>query len=292
MKGDNPDNRFKNYLRLSKLRIMIPVSLTGFTGYFLFSPEISPGILLSSLGILMVAISASVLNQIQETDLDAKMNRTMDRPLPARYLTIRSAFLYFVFCFITGIILLYLAGNLQAALLAFFAVIWYNGVYTGLKRITAFAVIPGAITGALPPLIGWVAAGGGILDRTVLFLSILFFVGQIPHFWLLVLRYDEEYKKAGIPRLTGQLPRNKVNLLIFTMVIISTLAALSLCYFEIIRTLYLKVILILASLALIWQLSGLFSVKTTQHVPGKYSRLLDLYFALILLLLISDRLIY
>ncbi len=291
MKGDNSDNSFKNYLRLSKLRIMIPVSLTGFTGYFLLSPVISPGILLTSLGILMMAISASVLNQIQEADMDAKMNRTMKRPLPARHISGRDAFFYFIFCFVTGLILLYVAGNFQAALLAFFAVAWYNGVYTGLKRITAFAVIPGALTGAMPPLIGWVAAGGGILDSTVIFLSILFFVGQIPHFWLLVLRYDEDYKKAGIPRLTGLLPRNKVNLLIFTTVVLSALAALSLCCFEIIRIVYLKVILILATLVLIWQFSGLFSAKTTHHVPAKYSRLLDLYFTLILLLLISDRLI-
>ena len=63
-------------------------------------------------------------------------------------------------------------------------------------------MVPGAVTGALPPLIGWVAAGGGIWDKPIIFLEFLFFTGQIPHFWLLILKYGEEYRKAGIPSLT------------------------------------------------------------------------------------------
>ena len=64
-------------------------------------------------------------------------------------------------------------------------------------------MVPGAVTGALPPLIGWVAAGGGVWDKSIIFLEFLFFTGQIPHFWLLILKYGEEYKKAGFPSLTN-----------------------------------------------------------------------------------------
>ena len=80
---NNSGNKLKDYLELSKLKIMIPVSLTGFTGYFIFNPHLSLNILLVSTGILLMAISASVLNQIQEVELDRKMKRTHDRPIPA-----------------------------------------------------------------------------------------------------------------------------------------------------------------------------------------------------------------
>ncbi|HKK43594.1 MAG TPA: protoheme IX farnesyltransferase [Bacteroidales bacterium] len=290
MTGEKLHNHIRYYLRLSKLRIMLPVSLTGFTGYFLFKPVIDFGILLVSLGVFLVAVSASVLNQLQETDIDIRMNRTRNRPLPAKQITSAGAMIFFALCFLSGMMLLYFAGNFSAAVLALFAVGWYNGVYTGLKKVTAFAVIPGALTGAIPPLIGWVAAGGNVLDKTALSLSVLFFIGQIPHFWLLMLKYDKEYRNAGIPTLTGLLPRKKVNILIFGFVIFSALAALSLCYFEIISSQYLNAALIMISVLLIWQFTGLIRNIVDADTTGKYSRLLDVYYLLILLLLISDRL--
>ena len=119
--------------------------------------------------------------------------------------------------------------------MALFTIFWYNVIYTYSKRITAFAVVPGAITGALPPLIGWVAAGGGIFDKPIVFVEFLFFTGQIPHFWLLILKYGEEYKKAGIPSLTEVLSRTQIGRLTFTWVVASSWQQFFLCYFEIIH---------------------------------------------------------
>ena len=163
---NNSGNRFKYYLELSKLKIMIPVSLTGFTGYFIFDPHFSLKILLISLGILLLAISASVLNQIQEVNLDCKMNRTHNRPIPAGKINLYQAVLFFFINLIAGTVIIYSAGNFKAAIIGFLTILWYNGIYTYSKRITAFAVVPGAITGALPPLIGWVAAGGRRMGQT------------------------------------------------------------------------------------------------------------------------------
>lgn len=284
-------NRLRDYLQLSKLTIMLPVSLTGFTGYFIYSSHLSINLLLITLGLLLLAIAASALNQVQEAGVDSMMNRTHDRPVPAGRIEIKHAIYYSLCCLIAGIFLLYSFGNLQAALIGLFTVLWYNGVYTTSKRITAFAVVPGALTGALPPLIGWVAAGGGIMDKPIIFLEFLFFTGQIPHFWLLILKYGEEYNKAGIPTLTDIFSSEQINRLTFTWVVTSVVAALFLCYFEVIRSGPVIILLLTASVFLIWKFTDLLKTGADKRTSKKYSLLLDSYFLLVLLLLIADRII-
>jgi protoheme IX farnesyltransferase len=283
--------RIKDYLELAKIKIMIPVSLTGFTGYFAFDPHITSGIIFTSLGIFLLAVSSSVLNQIQEVEFDIKMNRTSRRPLPAQKIKLSHAVIYFLLNLIAGAILLYAGGNLKAVIIGFFTIFWYNVVYTYAKRITSFAVVPGAITGALPPLIGWVAAGGSPFDKPIIFIGFLIFTGQIPHFWLLILRYGDEYKNAGFPTLTEIFTTTQINRLTFSWVVSSVFAALFLCYFEIIQNRSVIGILIIASAYIIWQFSGLIRNNDNNRAGKKYSILLDLYFLLILLLLISDRII-
>lgn len=285
-------SKLKSYLELSKLKIMIPVSLTGFTGYFIFDPYISFEIISISIGVLSLAVSASVLNQIQEVELDSKMNRTLHRPIPAGKISHQEARFFFFINLIAGTVVIYSCGNLKAAVIGLITIMWYNGVYTYSKRVTAFAVVPGAITGALPPLIGWVAAGGGVFDKPIIFLQFLLFTGQIPHFWLIILKYGEEYKAAGTPSLTTVFNTGQINRLTFIWVISSVVAALFLCYFEILRTGFLIWILIFTSAILIWQFSHLVRIQANKNNYKKYSVLLDLYYFLILFLLITDRIIY
>jgi protoheme IX farnesyltransferase len=288
---NNSGTRFSDYLQLSKLTIMLPVSLTGFTGFFMYYPHLSISLILTCLGILLMAVSASALNQVQEAGLDSKMNRTNHRPIPAGRIKLTHGVIFFLCCFFCGTILIFSGGNIKAVLIALFTVLWYNGVYTYSKRITAFAVVPGALTGALPPLIGWVAAGGGIWDKPIIFLEFLFFTGQIPHFWLLILKYGEEYKKAGIPTLTNIFTTGQINRLTFTWVVTSVIAAVFLGYFEVIRTGAIVGILLIASVFLIWKFSGLLKLSADEQPDKKYSILLDSYFLLILILLILDRII-
>jgi protoheme IX farnesyltransferase len=288
---NNSGNNLKFYLELSKLKIMIPVSLTGFTGYFIFDPHVTFNLFIVTVGILLMAISASVLNQIQEAGLDLKMNRTHNRPIPSKNISKAGAILFFLANLIAGTVLIYSAGGFRAAIIGLITLVWYNGIYTCSKRISAFAVVPGAVTGALPPLIGWVAAGGGIWDKPIIFLEFLFFIGQIPHFWLLILKYGEEYKNAGIPSLTNILGRAQINRLTFTWVVSSVIAALFLCFFEIIKTRLIVGILLVASLYLIWTFSDLIKNEVNAASSRKYSILLDSYFLLVLILLIADRII-
>lgn len=282
-------NKLKDWLELAKLKIMIPVSLTGFTGYFAFDPHFSLRIFFLSFGILLMAVSASVLNQIQEINSDGMMIRTSNRPLPAKRISLRSAFLFFFFNLIAGVSVIYYTGNIKAVIIGLFTIFWYNVIYTYSKRITAFAVVPGAITGALPPLIGWVAAGGGLWEKPIVFIEFLIFIGQIPHFWLLILKYGEEYKQAGFPSLTNIFNTAQIKWLTFVWVISSVAAALFLCYFEIIHNTIIIVILVLISIYVIWQFLDLLKIRASENNYRKYSIVLDLYFLLVLLLLISDK---
>ena len=196
----------------------------------------------------------------------------------------------FFFTLLSGTVIIHSAGNLTASLIGLLTIVWYNGIYTYAKRITAFAVVPGAVTGALPPLIGWVAAGGGVWDKTIIFVEFLFFVGQVPHFWLLILKYGEEYEKAGLPSMTAIFSRPQINRITFTWVVTSVIAALFLCHFRIIHTGLIVGILLIASSIIIWQFSNLITTEDKSNYK-KYSFLLDSYFFLMLILLISDRLI-
>jgi protoheme IX farnesyltransferase len=287
----NPGNRIKYYLELSKLKIMLPVSFTGFTGYFIFNPHLSVEILLITFGILLMAIAASVLNQIQEERTDSLMDRTKNRPIPSGEITFPKAIIFFFFNLAAGTAIIFIWGNLNAVLVGLFTIFWYNAVYTYSKKITAFAVVPGALTGALPPLIGWVAAGGGLWDKPIVFIGFLLFTGQIPHFWLLILRYGEEYKKAGFPGLTDLFSHAQIKRLTFTWVVTSVIAAIFLCYFEIISTALIIGILIIASAFLIRDFSKLLKTQEEKSNLLKYSIILDLYYLLVLILLILDRII-
>jgi protoheme IX farnesyltransferase len=288
---NNSGTILKDYLQLSKLKIMIPVSLTGFTGYFIFSPRISTGILLISAAILILAVASSVLNQIQESGIDIKMNRTKNRPIPSGKIKIQHAIIFFIFNLISGTALLYFAGNFKAAVIGLITVFWYNVVYTYAKRITAFAVVPGAITGALPPLIGWVAAGGGLWDKPIIFLEFLFFTGQIPHFWLMILKYGEEYKMAGLPSLTEIFSAKQINRLTFTWAVSSIIAAMFLCSFGIIQSPVIIAILLAASAMGIWKFSDMIRIPIDRNNYSKYSMILYSYFLLVIILLISDRMV-
>jgi protoheme IX farnesyltransferase len=287
----NSGSSLRDYLQLSKLKIMLPVSLTGFTGYFIYNPHVSVNIILVSFGLLLMAISASALNQVQEADLDSKMERTLHRPIPDGRIRIIHAVIFSIFIMLAGISLIWIFGNLTASLIGLFTILWYNGVYTYSKRITAFAVVPGSLTGALPPLIGWIAAGGGMLDKQIIFLEFLFFTGQIPHFWLLIIKYGEEYNKAGIPTLTDIFSNEQINRLTFIWVITSVIAALFLCCFEVIRSGTVILILLSASAFIVWRFSSLLKSGANRNTSKKYSILLDSYFLLILLLLIADKII-
>lgn len=215
----------KDIRTFGKFSISIPIAFTAYAGYVMFDEQLSWAGLLASLGIFFMSAGASALNQLQEISLDAKMPRTENRPLPSGVMNKGLGVAIILFFVISGSLCLYPFGW-YAVLWGWIGLFWYNFLYTPMKTRSAFSVFPGAVVGAIPPIAGWVAAGGSILDARIHFLAFFFFLGQMPHFWLLVLKYKDQYKKAGFPVITDVLNKKQViriNLIWFLATYISAL---------------------------------------------------------------------
>lgn len=199
-------------LDLTKVRITVAVTLSVAAGHLLFTRAFTWGLLLPVAGVFLLACGCAALNQVQDARVDRLMLRTARRPIPAGRIGADWAlFIAVLFMGAAFSVLSFIEAHTLTILgLAALAVLWYNGVYALLKRFTAFAVVPGALVGALPPLIGWSAAGGLLFDRAILDVAFFFFIWQIPHFWLLLLLHGADYERAGLPSLTRVLSRAQV----------------------------------------------------------------------------------
>ena len=189
---------------LTKFRLTLSVVFSSFISYFLGSESINfiDLTLLLTGGILIVS-SSNIFNQIIERDLDKLMNRTKDRPLPKNKIKINTALLLAITTGILGIIFMYLI-NIKVAILAAVSIFLYTAVYTPMKLVSPLAVFVGAIPGAFPFMIGWVAATNQIgIEAITLFLMQFFW--QFPHFWSIGWSQSDDYKKAGFKMLpTGK----------------------------------------------------------------------------------------
>ncbi|MCC6383740.1 MAG: heme o synthase [Bacteroidia bacterium] len=160
---------------------------------------------LSAGGILITA-SANSLNEIYERHTDALMKRTHNRPLPANRMQLKEALVLSILMGISGFFVLVIKLNFLSAVLGIVALILYAFVYTPMKKVSYFSVHVGAVPGAMPPLIGWIAARGELgIPALVLFL--IQFLWQLPHFWALAWMLDDDYSKAGFKLLPS--PRGK-----------------------------------------------------------------------------------
>ena len=137
------------------------------------------------------------------------------------------------------------------------AVFWYNVLYTGLKRVSAFAVVPGALVGAIPPAMGWAAGGGSLADPSLAALVFFFFMWQVPHFWLHLLTYGNEHAEAGLPSLTDVFSRDQMERLTFQWVSATAVSALLLGLSGLLQSPLAKACLAAASL---WLVSGAISL--------------------------------
>lgn len=218
-------NFFFTILELSKVKITVAVAFTTITGYILAARTYNTGFLLPTLGIFLLACGSSVINHLQERRSDALMVRTRNRPLPAHKATPAQAGLLALAETLAGSAILFLSGGATALALGLLAMIWYNGIYTHLKRITPHAVIPGSVIGSIPPLVGWVSAGGALVSGEAGILALFFFVWQVPHFYLLALKYGPEYETAGMPSISSRWNLEAARRYIFTWVVVTALTA-------------------------------------------------------------------
>jgi len=192
------------YAELSKFGIVLLVLVSAGAGFMLAAP-LGPDFpwaagLIVLLGVMLLSSGASALNQVQERRRDALMARTAGRPLPSGRLSLGQGLLFAILALAAGALILWLGIGRTAGILGVVAAAFYNGLYTPwLKPTSPFAAVPGALPGSLPPVIGWVAGGGSLLDAGAFILFGILFLWQMPHFWALALRYKEDYAAGGFP---------------------------------------------------------------------------------------------
>jgi len=190
-------NRAALWLALAKPRLNGLAVATVGIGYYLGAGALDLGVLLSVLiGSGLVAAGGAAFNQVAERDLDALMVRTRCRPLPLGDISPAAGQLFGTLLSIGGLIVLALGANPLSAVVALATLVSYAWIYTPLKRRTPWAVLVGAVPGALPPVIGWAAATGALTVEAWLLFGIVF-AWQLPHFHSLAWLHRDDYARAG-----------------------------------------------------------------------------------------------
>jgi len=217
---------FSDFKEITKARLALSVVFSSIAGYFLGADQIEwTAILLLAFGGYCMVGASNAYNQVIEKDLDALMSRTRNRPVPSGRMSPSFALTLAVIMTLLGVITLYIL-NPKTAMFGAISIFMYTSLYTPLKTKTPLAVFVGALPGAIPFMLGWVAATNdfGIEPGTLFMIQ---FFWQFPHFWALAWMLDEDYKKAGFKMLpTGNKDRGTaVQIIMYTvwMIIISVI---------------------------------------------------------------------
>ena len=208
---EKPESVLADVMTLVKARLSLLVLVTTLVGFLLGwrGPLDWTRLFATLIGTALCAGGAAALNQWWERDLDARMKRTRARPLPAQRMQPLDALLFGLFFSATGTAILGLFANPRAAFLAFATIAIYILIYTPMKRWSSLNTLVGAVPGALPPLIGWVAARGHYELEGCLLFAVLWF-WQMPHFLAIAWMYREDYANAGCVMITDHDPEGGI----------------------------------------------------------------------------------
>ena len=219
----NTMEKLKILVELTKFRLSALVSFSAIFGYILAADKIDMiSIIVLALSGYMVTGSSVINNQILEIEYDNKMDRTKNRPLPTNKISSTNALIVSLVLMTSGLLMMALYLNYLTALISFLSLLIYTFIYTPLKRVGPIAVFVGAIPGALPPLIGWVAFSNIISLEALIIFSIQF-IWQFPHFWAIAWLCDEDYKKVGFKLLPNRGKKNlntALNIMTYTLFLI------------------------------------------------------------------------
>lgn len=282
--------QFSLMKRLIRVRLSLMVTFSALTGYFLSGTTPGTDFMFLFAGLFLLSSGASVLNQVQERRQDALMQRTATRPIPAGEITPLSATL--IAFLLIGAGAAFLGRNgLVPAILGLSNIVFYNLIYTPLKTRSWLAILPGALVGGVPPMIGWTSAGFYLFHPNAVFLFIFVFLWQVPHFWLLMIKYGKEYEKAGFSSISKILDERQIKIVVFTWGVVTSLFLMSFPLFGFV----LNPVLLLALTA-----TNLFFIRFFYRYlfQGEHSRtirhafiLINSYAMVVFLLLIVNALI-
>jgi protoheme IX farnesyltransferase len=282
----------KILLELTKIRISFLATLSAAMGFILARQEISEEMILPILGILLLACGSCGLNQYQDREIDQRMDRTKLRPIPSGRLTPEAALWIAIGLILSGSLTLFFGAGKVAFALGVLAVLWYNLFYTLLKQKTAFAAVPGALVGAIPPVLGWVAGGGKLLDPKIGGIALFFFIWQIPHFWLLLLDVSKEYKNAGLPSITKIFSQEQVKRIVFVWLFSTGVTTLIIPLFGFLNSFIFYFVLVAAASWLFWNAIILLIRSDGDQVLWRVAFVkLNVYTVLIITLLFTERLV-
>lgn len=189
----------KDFFILTKFRLSFAVSLSCLFTFILNAQELNINSLMPFIAVLLLALGVSSLNQVQEYKEDALMPRTQNRPIASNRISQTQGLVISLALIFISFVLIFISMSYFGLLLFATVVILYNAFYTNAKKTTIYAAVYGAVLGVIPPLIGWISAGGNVNDIRFQAIALFYFVWQIPHFWLLTLKYHEQYKGARFP---------------------------------------------------------------------------------------------
>ncbi len=283
--------RLKAAAELMKLRITSFVTLTTMFGFICFTGKLTLDIIGPTLGVLLLSSGSAVINHYQERRTDALMKRTRNRPLPSGRVSPADALMLAIVLVVIGTTILYIDSGIIALGLGLLNLIWYNGIYTPLKKINPLAIIPGSIVGALPPMIGWVSAGGSLFDSQILILGFFFFIWQIPHFWLLLMIFGKDYQSAGFPTLTQIFSVDQLARITFIWIIATFVTSMLIPLFGVMKNNFIEFGMLAGGIWLTWNsLKLLKSEKENIWFMSAFKDI-NIYAILVVVLLTIDKLI-
>jgi protoheme IX farnesyltransferase len=239
-------------LQLGKIKISLLTTLSAAAGYVLATGKITIQMLVPTAAVFLLACGSCALNQYQEREIDQLMERTKSRPIPSGKLNPEVALWISAALILSGSLTLFYGAKDLVLGLGLLAVLSYNLLYTPLKQKTAFAAVPGAFVGAIPPALGWVAGGGGLLDPQIWGIALFFFMWQIPHFWLLLLDFSKDYEKAGLPSITKIFTRVQIKRIVFVWLLSTGVSSLVIPLFGFFNSSFLYLLLVAAVAWFFW----------------------------------------
>jgi len=279
-------NNLRQILLLTRFTLSLAIGFSAVAGQLIFSHSFSLCTFYTLAGIVLLSGSASALNQYQERTLDARMGRTLRRPLPSGQMKPSTALVIAVSIGLAGFFLLLFTTTWISAVLGIFNLLCYNLVYTPLKCKYSFTLLIGAVTGAVPPIIGWCASGGSMFDSKILSIALFMFLWQIPHFWLILFKYGKEYESAGFGPLSVITRGSNKKTILFVWVLGTSVSTIMFPYFRIVSSLSIVVILLFINVFLISFFYRFLFVPKPSFKPGSAFRTIYLYQILILGILI------